>query len=414
MKLQQRLTLLEEEEKTPILTLSRVCSFSITVMLLCYSIREPISVLSSTFSAMIDIVPSTLDTSYAIELADGRISETNVVLRGCTLGLLGHPFDIYLMPVELGSFDIIIGMDWLAKYHALIVCDEKVVRIPYGDEVLIIRGDDCASKTEDQSKEKRLEDVPIVREFSEVFPEDLPGLPPARQVEFKIDLVPSAAPVARSPYRLAPAELQELSTQNILFPPSKTTYLRNEITSFLTKTNETFRRRHGNVPKDFFVNVSHGFSDYTTWLRFQFFGLPIDQEALDSAEGGNFLTKMPRDGLAIIESNLRLVIQDSRALNQCEEYSQEVLGFSDEIEYGNPSPGYDPIVSNSSPTLTPFGDSDFLLLEEADTFLAIADDPTSPEVDEAYYDPEGDILLLESLLKVILRVTKSGNYLPEI
>ncbi|GJW38454.1 reverse transcriptase domain-containing protein [Tanacetum coccineum] len=82
----------------------------------------------------------------------------------------------------------------------------------------------------------------------------------------------------------------------------------------------------------------------------------------------------------------------------CEEYSQEVLDFSDSVAYGNPSPGYDPIVSNSSPTLTPFGDSDFLLLEEADTFLAIADDPTSPEVDEAYYDPEGDILLLESLL----------------
>ncbi|GJY89511.1 reverse transcriptase domain-containing protein [Tanacetum coccineum] len=82
----------------------------------------------------------------------------------------------------------------------------------------------------------------------------------------------------------------------------------------------------------------------------------------------------------------------------CEEYSQEVLDFSDSVAYGNPSPGYDPIVSNSSPTLTPFGDSDFLLLEEADTFLAIADDPTLPEVDEAYYDPEGDILLLESLL----------------
>ncbi|GKG11914.1 hypothetical protein Tco_0346151, partial [Tanacetum coccineum] len=69
----------------------------------------------------------------------------------------------------------------------------------------------------------------------------------------------------------------------------------------------------------------------------------------------------------------------------CEEYSQEVLDFSDSVAYGNPSPGYDLIVSNSSPTLTPFGDSDFLLLEEADTFLAIADDPTSPEVDEAYY-----------------------------
>ncbi|GJY40376.1 putative reverse transcriptase domain-containing protein [Tanacetum coccineum] len=201
------------------------------------------SFVSTTFSALLDVAPTTLDTSYAVELADGRILETNIILRGCTLGLLGHSFDIDLMPVELGSFDVIIGMDWLAKYHALIVCDEKVVRIPYGNEVLIIRGDNCDSgsklniisctktqkyiekgcqvylaqvtskKAEDKSEERRLEDVPIVREFPEVFPEDLPGLPPARQVEFQIDLVPGAAPVARAPYRLAPAEMQELSTQ---------------------------------------------------------------------------------------------------------------------------------------------------------------------------------------------------------
>nr|GEW69499.1 putative reverse transcriptase domain-containing protein [Tanacetum cinerariifolium] len=143
----------------------------------------------------------------------------------------------------LGSFDVIVGMDWLAKYHALIVCDEKVFRIPYGDKVLIIRGDNCdgksklniisctktqkyiqkgcqvylaqvtSKKVEDKSKEKRLEDVPIVREFPEVFPEDLPGLPAARQVEFQIELVPGAAHVAQAPYRLAPAEMQELSTQ---------------------------------------------------------------------------------------------------------------------------------------------------------------------------------------------------------
>nr|GEX59236.1 retrotransposon protein, putative, Ty3-gypsy subclass [Tanacetum cinerariifolium] len=92
------------------------------------------SFVSTTFSALLDVAPSTLDTSYAVELADGRFSETNIVLRGCTLGLLGHPFNIDLMPVELGSFDVIIGMDWLAKYHALIVCNKKVVRIPYGDE----------------------------------------------------------------------------------------------------------------------------------------------------------------------------------------------------------------------------------------------------------------------------------------
>ncbi|GKF70118.1 hypothetical protein Tco_0203175 [Tanacetum coccineum] len=81
----------------------------------------------------------------------------------------------------------------------------------------------------------------------------------------------------------------------------------------------------------------------------------------------------------------------------CEEYSQEVLGFSDVIASGNPTPYYDPIVSTSSPTHTPFGDSDFLL-EEVDAFLALEDDPTSPEVDDSYYDPEGDILLLESFL----------------
>ncbi|GKB46677.1 putative reverse transcriptase domain-containing protein [Tanacetum coccineum] len=139
------------------------------------------SFMSSTFSALLDITSSTLDTSYSVELADGRISETNVVLRGCKLGLLGHPFDIDLMPVELGSFDVIIAQV-------------------------------TSKKAEDKSEEKRLEDVSIIREFSEVFPDYLPGLPPARQVEFQINLVPSVAPVARTPYRLALAKMQELST----------------------------------------------------------------------------------------------------------------------------------------------------------------------------------------------------------
>ncbi|GJR45382.1 putative reverse transcriptase domain-containing protein [Tanacetum coccineum] len=153
------------------------------------------SFVSSTFSALLDVAPSTLDTSYAVELADGRTSETNVILRGCTLGLLGHPFGIDLIPIELGSFDVIISMDWLAKYHAVIVCVEKIV-----PQV-------TSKKTDDKSEERRLEDVPIVWEFLEVFPEDLPGLPPARQVEFQIDLVLSVATVARASDRLAPAEI---------------------------------------------------------------------------------------------------------------------------------------------------------------------------------------------------------------
>ncbi|GKF79893.1 hypothetical protein Tco_0235461 [Tanacetum coccineum] len=137
------------------------------------------------------------------------------------------------MLVKLGSFDAIIGMDWLAKYQAVIVCTEKIVRIPWGNETLIIHGDgstrgnvtrlniiSCTKtqkymekrgfpiflahkEVEDKSEKKRLEDVSIVQDFPEVFPvEDLPSLPPTRQVEFQIDLVPGAAPVARAPYRL--------------------------------------------------------------------------------------------------------------------------------------------------------------------------------------------------------------------
>nr|GEX08798.1 hypothetical protein [Tanacetum cinerariifolium] len=134
------------------------------------------SFVSTTFSTLLDITPDTLDVSYDVELADGRVSETN----------------INLMPVELGSFDVIIGMDWLANHHAVIVYDEKIVRIPYGDEVLIVQV--TKKETEDKSEEKRLEDVPTVRDFLKVFPEDFPGSPPTRQVEFQIDLVPSAAP----------------------------------------------------------------------------------------------------------------------------------------------------------------------------------------------------------------------------
>ncbi|GJX31346.1 reverse transcriptase domain-containing protein [Tanacetum coccineum] len=100
----------------------------------------------------------------------------------------------------------------------------------------------------------------------------------------------------------------------------------------------------------------------------------------------------------------------------CEEYSQEVLGFSDSVAYGNPSPDCDPIVANSSPTLTPFGDSDFLLLEEANAFIAIDDEPISREIDATYYDLEGDILILEALLnsEPLPPLPNHKGYLPEI
>ncbi|GJR00663.1 putative reverse transcriptase domain-containing protein [Tanacetum coccineum] len=99
------------------------------------------SFVSTAFSSQIDITPTALDHYYDVELADGRIIGLNTILRGCTLNILNHPFNIDLMPVELGSFDAIIGMDWLVKYQAIIVCTEKIVRIPWGNETLIVHGD---------------------------------------------------------------------------------------------------------------------------------------------------------------------------------------------------------------------------------------------------------------------------------
>ncbi|GJR01465.1 putative reverse transcriptase domain-containing protein [Tanacetum coccineum] len=95
------------------------------------------SFVSIAFSSLIDIVPTALDHDYDVELADEKIIGVNT----STLNFLNHPFNIDLMPVELGSFDVIIGMDWLVKYHAVIVCDEKIVRIPFGNEILIVHGD---------------------------------------------------------------------------------------------------------------------------------------------------------------------------------------------------------------------------------------------------------------------------------
>ncbi|GJR45827.1 putative reverse transcriptase domain-containing protein [Tanacetum coccineum] len=174
------------------------------------------SFVSTISSSKMDITPSTIDHYYNVELADGRIIGLNTILRGYTLNLLNHPFNINLIPIELGSFDAIIGMDWLAKYQTIIVCAEKIVRIPWGNETLIVHGDESnqghearlhlisysktqeymlkgcpvflahvtTNEVEDKSEKKQLEDVPIVRDFPKVFPEDLSGLPPTRQVEF--------------------------------------------------------------------------------------------------------------------------------------------------------------------------------------------------------------------------------------
>ncbi|GJW46241.1 putative reverse transcriptase domain-containing protein [Tanacetum coccineum] len=189
------------------------------------------SFISTAFSSLINIAPTSLENCYDVEFANGKLVGIDTIIRCCTLNFLNHPFNIDLMPVELDSFDVIIGMDWLRRYHTVIVCDEKLVQVPYGNETLTFCGNESnnrresrltviscskaqeymakgcqvflaqisAKKEEDKSEGKQIKDVPIIRDFPEVFPEDFPGLPSARPVEFQIDLIPRATPVARAP-----------------------------------------------------------------------------------------------------------------------------------------------------------------------------------------------------------------------
>nr|GEZ23540.1 reverse transcriptase domain-containing protein [Tanacetum cinerariifolium] len=268
---------------------------------------------------------------------------------------------------------------------------------------------------------------------------------------------------------------------NQFFPPSKTTYLRNEITNFLQKPNETFNEAWEHFKELLHQCPYHGFSELHQLDTFCNALNPNDQDALDSAARGNFLDKIPRECLSIIETladlgesinlmpltiwkKLRLpTLNDTKmvleladrtiskpterpflntahslidvyegeiilrhddqsltlkcgdtpsisynnfeSLNKvdlidatCAEYSQEVLGFADVVSTEVSTPYYEPIVSNSSQNLTPFNEIDFLLMEEADAFIAIYDELILSNIDATYYDPEGDILILEALL----------------
>ncbi|GJU01280.1 reverse transcriptase domain-containing protein [Tanacetum coccineum] len=190
-----------------------------------------------------------------------------------------------------------------------------------------------------------------------------------------------------------------------ILPPSKTTYYRNEIITFYKKPNETFNEAWERFKGLLRQCPHHGFSELHQLDTFYNSLNSNNQDALDSAAGGNFLDKMPQEGLAIIESKSKVRYSRSRANDSriyndvtCEEYSQELhwivpipcLQQSFSILY--------PIISTSSPTLTPFDESDFLLFEKLMLYIAIDDEPVSPVLNATYFDPEGDILILDALL----------------
>ncbi|GJT27927.1 reverse transcriptase domain-containing protein [Tanacetum coccineum] len=252
---------------------------------------------------------------------------------------------------------------------------------------------------------------------------------------------------------------------NQFFPPSKTTYLRNKITNFFQEPNETFNEAWERFKGLLRQCPHHGFSELHQLDTFYNSLNSNDQDALDSAAGGNFLDKMPQEGLAIIESKSKVryskacidsqetpkrifqrVYNDSQ--KKQDDFQKMMLSFMQSYHTNQPSSSstlpsntipnprneakaittrsgvsydgppipppvvekeseiqcyqqsrlryYDPIVSTSSPTLTPFDESDFLLFEEADAFIAIDDEPVLPIFNVTYYDPEGDILILDA------------------
>ncbi|GJY37177.1 putative reverse transcriptase domain-containing protein [Tanacetum coccineum] len=176
------------------------------------------SFVSTTFIPLLGIELSDLGFSYEIEIASGQLVEIDKVIKGCKLEIDGHVFDINFMLFRSGNFDVIIGMDWLSNHKAKIICHEKVVRIPLLDgKVLKVLGERPEEKERHlmsaTAKEQKQKEMVMVRDFPEVFLSDLSRLPPIREIKFRTELVPGAIPVVKSPYQLAPSEMEELSGQ---------------------------------------------------------------------------------------------------------------------------------------------------------------------------------------------------------
>uniref|UniRef100_A0A2N9H1P0 Reverse transcriptase n=1 Tax=Fagus sylvatica TaxID=28930 RepID=A0A2N9H1P0_FAGSY len=168
------------------------------------------SFISCGFVRNIARSPEPLEYELSVSTPLGDTLMSNLVLKSCMFCIEGRELSADLVLLGMHDFDVILGMNWLAAYHASVDCFEKEV-------VFRPPGKGCrgflASVVDLQKKELEIEDIPVVREFPDVFPEDLPGLPPDREVEFSIDLVPGTAPISKAPYRMAPAELKELKGQ---------------------------------------------------------------------------------------------------------------------------------------------------------------------------------------------------------
>jgi hypothetical protein len=188
-----------------------------------------------SFALSFRIPRSLLEATFEVVVAFGKSALVHDKFDGCTIKIDGVKFPVPLIPIDITEFDVVIGMDWLSATDAEIICAKKLVRIPLQDgKFAFARGErdserfmiisqmkarKCVEKgcvaflmfaVEKPKKELRLEDMDVVREFPDVFPDELPSLPSSRELEFKIDLIPGAKPIAKTPYRLASAKMKEM------------------------------------------------------------------------------------------------------------------------------------------------------------------------------------------------------------
>ncbi|KAM0069697.1 putative nucleotidyltransferase, Ribonuclease H [Helianthus debilis subsp. tardiflorus] len=195
------------------------------------------SFINTSFCQALNLPLITLRQIFTVETAEGNSVHINKVLQEGKIELLGHKFSANLLPMKLAGFNVVLGMDWLVANHTRILCDKNSVEIctPTGEVILITRDRPrkplkftsvmkLASYSRKQemvymisviinAKDKELQDIPVVSKYPDVFPEELPGLPPDREVEFRIHLIPDTVPIAKAPYRLAPTEMLELKKQ---------------------------------------------------------------------------------------------------------------------------------------------------------------------------------------------------------
>nr|GEU66158.1 hypothetical protein [Tanacetum cinerariifolium] len=374
------------------------------------------SFVDTRFISMLYIDPVKIGASYEVELADGRVVSINTVLKCCTLNLVNCVFEIDLMPIELGTFDVIIGMDWLVKHDAMIVCGGKVLRIPYGNKMVIVESNKGMYRLKVISCIKA--HVPVIRDFPKVFLEELPGLPLSRQ--------------DKEEHGKHLKKILELLKKKDCTPSSQNKFVRDH-----NKTTDSSQRPPQDCPKygntvdglycrhydDFSCSDDKSYSDediskeiYSNHLfDEEIISIMIDPHHFN-VKSDLIESLLNQDSLIISSSKINSLLDEfvdelillksiPPGIHEADCDHDEEIRLIEKLLYDNSSPrpleeinskNYDAIIKSFSPSPIPVEDSDSLM-EEINLSLT-PDDSMPPGIENDDYDSKGDILILEELL----------------